>query len=1581
MANYLPSSFESNVQRSGNIVIDLSGNNQNYTELISAYDSAKTAIYLGDGWCTFPDLDNFDSEKLLRAFTLKEKDSCDSIWDPSLTYTDSCHRTSLSISALRQLEALFNLSQLLFGLSRAETVNYTFRDLQLKKHPHSFKKSGFKQLNFDGRTDFYAIFEQLVNIIIEEGGLEVTLLMYKNPMLPMVRQKCLDLISNVATVPDVAFKIMRHQSWFLDHLLILVRDGEIVSDKIPALSVLIRLLKVMLTERMISAYMKLVDMQYIDCLVDIFENPAFTESSEFLPFFIKFEFITMQSLTVILGDLEYSQLWSDKAKTRLLNYCMIVFLKAAGAYPPGDRIEQINHIFYAEQHTNKHSLAHTIMTVTELLRNDDNMKLFYRYHRPFKQLIIQLYKKYGAKSQYIRTDPGISYALNHLMRVLYIKNIQTPSTTSSSIQHSAKSHQSYSSKNMLNTYEHEDKKAPRICSNPDCKNEETKYKKFKICMNCNGQAAYCSSKCKKAHIGTHMINECRRDELIYNKKSETPEKSDEMIYENLKINKQKQQVQPSNNIGQSSYNRIYSSTSTSNYQKNVRRASENLHQKNYQDHFQKLNDIQNQKRRESSGGRECNQVISKKKLSKFCSVNDNQRRSSLNNEQDNIKSTSRVQVRTVYAKHTSSMKESKSVALRRLSATDEDSNKLKLLNSRDNHQTKSIIDTTTSSFQFHRPLKTSTQLCLPDLTRRQSLKEERLLENLKEDQTIYKQENGLAGHQSVNQLKSALEPMVIQKNSDSSSSYASNISSSESASISSSLSNNNPQKKFKATNGNKAIPKIEKIKESKIREREKKKHSEEMEILKHRHSTTSAILTSTSTSSSSSSTMQTTVKNMTPQPNSKDLNSIEATLFYRGISDQDKDSGNNSEAIQYLNNMENSSSNDDENEGESDDDDDTDQENEIENVFSDNSLLENSTQSSVEQNEGVEKELRNESDHEVKVQKYKSNIHPSHECNDEEDEIESERWTVSENGQNIRSRNLISNHLNPSSKNFREDDSENSNSIKETRGHESSEFSVINEDEHERRSHFKVVKEFEKTLEFVKNASNLKVMPSLSINQQNNEELFNQQKQSEEPHISLASLYYDETENHKLTEQICSDKNQLKLMSSDDEENDTDSDSNSSKNPEFTKRPSLKGRNLAKGLNLIINNSIDSHMLKNSYSLKVHSNGYKENGTGIKGVLNRKNTDGNLKNHYQKNFINSIGINNNTSTPYLGLRKPDTDEIDGYRGADFNSDFQHQGNENERINVNQEVEFTDDEMSLFKNKNETLTTNRLSDYKSFKTPLMPPVSISSKENLNIIHGAASASNLQSNINTNNRRSVLINNELILNQEKDFRNSNNQQQQQIFIQKHTELKVFNNVNTNLTINSLNQTEASNNGAIKAEPKNSTPISTDLNTQQHLSAKHRHFLNAQLDLTIVPSKKQQPMPDSKLKKNTNSPNQQLPVFLVPQVPSIQEERMLTASSTPLPSSVDVLKKTQINSNVYKTSTLKSNSNLKVNSEINKKKIAPPLLTSDILDVSKISALENATSTNECVVVAKMEMPRDLKKCLKDEMKKDKKQCSIS
>ena len=73
--NYCPAPllFETNHQRNQrNDFTEMSNNtNISYSELVAANDSVKPAIYMGDGWCTFPDLDNFDSEKLLRAFTLK----------------------------------------------------------------------------------------------------------------------------------------------------------------------------------------------------------------------------------------------------------------------------------------------------------------------------------------------------------------------------------------------------------------------------------------------------------------------------------------------------------------------------------------------------------------------------------------------------------------------------------------------------------------------------------------------------------------------------------------------------------------------------------------------------------------------------------------------------------------------------------------------------------------------------------------------------------------------------------------------------------------------------------------------------------------------------------------------------------------------------------------------------------------------------------------------------------------------------------------------------------------------------------------------------------------------------------------------------------------------------------------------------------------------------------------------------------------------------------------------------------------------------------------------------------------------
>ncbi|CAF1342535.1 unnamed protein product [Rotaria sp. Silwood1] len=52
---------------------------------------------------------------------------------------------STAIHSTRQSEALFNLSQLLFGLARAEQSNYTFRNLQLGPPSRQFREARFKK--------------------------------------------------------------------------------------------------------------------------------------------------------------------------------------------------------------------------------------------------------------------------------------------------------------------------------------------------------------------------------------------------------------------------------------------------------------------------------------------------------------------------------------------------------------------------------------------------------------------------------------------------------------------------------------------------------------------------------------------------------------------------------------------------------------------------------------------------------------------------------------------------------------------------------------------------------------------------------------------------------------------------------------------------------------------------------------------------------------------------------------------------------------------------------------------------------------------------------------------------------------------------------------------------------------------------------------------------------------------------------------------------------------------------------------------------------------------------------------------
>ena len=513
--------------------------------------------------------------------------------------------------------------------------------------------------------------------------------------------------------------------------------------------------------------------------------------------------------------------------------------------------------------------------------------------------------------------------------------------------------------------------------------------------------------------------------------------------------------------------------------------------------------------------------------------------------------------------------------------------------------------------------------------------------------------------------------------------------------------------------------------------------------------------------------------------------------------------------------------------------------------------------------------------------------------------------------------------------------------------------SHINEDEQDIRSHFKVIKEFEKTLEFVKNASNLKVMPSLSLNQNNDEETAIYSKKisgTRAPHISLASLCYDthktrntdddkDDGNYDDEEEEEEEEEANANSDSNDTEDDTDDDSDddSDEKSEELKHPNNQMSNVGKRINFIINNSIDSHMLTNSYNT-------------------------NREQMLMNDLINNRKANENPKKlSYHDLKqkstKKDAPKNVCVEAKNYNNINRVMSN-NHLIEIkDQEVDFVDDELSLF--KNETLLTSKFSDYKDFKKPLM----ISGNE-------TKSASSLHSTKMSEYKRQPSI----------EIKKSN-----QVFVQKHcTELKVFNNLSVNVTQNENTKNSTVTLTGMPADlPKNSTPIFTDIATVANLNAKNRQFLNAKLNLTIMPSQQQiaQNIEPKKLNinsstsANNNVKSELKSVFLVPQVPPIQEgteHQQLKQKQSP----------------TYKTSTLKSNSNLVMDTvdmshgysgEMGRK-LAHKLMPSDILDVSKISALENATSTNSCVVVTKADMPRDFKKCLKDEIKKDKTKCSI-
>lgn len=132
----------------------------------------------------------------------------------------------------------------------------------------------------------------------------------KDPRIRCVKQKCLDLLSNIATVPEVARLILDRYSDFLIQLVQGIRDGHLIEEKIPSLSVLLRLCKVIVNKNLIYLYQRLIDMQFIDIIIDLFDNNEY-KYIDSVVYFIKFESLALQCLNIMLQCAEHVDMWSE----------------------------------------------------------------------------------------------------------------------------------------------------------------------------------------------------------------------------------------------------------------------------------------------------------------------------------------------------------------------------------------------------------------------------------------------------------------------------------------------------------------------------------------------------------------------------------------------------------------------------------------------------------------------------------------------------------------------------------------------------------------------------------------------------------------------------------------------------------------------------------------------------------------------------------------------------------------------------------------------------------------------------------------------------------------------------------------------------------------------------------------------------------------------------------------------------------------------------------------------------------------------------------------------------------------------
>lgn len=511
----------------------------------------------GANWVSHKDLNTFDSDKLIEALVSVDAQGRPFLWEPGHSEDFDVFKFYLHdrpdpptnrdaaiffrherfsehgpnvLNMVRQAEAVFNLSQLMFSLYHGSGHAATFRDLnqQLSLNQHlvmDITRRGFVKLPNDNAnrpngSRFRRALHELCCDIFEAGGQEVIFSMFLNDHMKIIKQKCLDALTNILCVPVIEEYVLNRHEWFLRALIQLIREG-VTSEKmqqnvVPSISVLDRLVVVILSKAMNKKYEVLMREQAMEACLTLLETGTVELQAAHMQVgdhmiddsrshFMKFETIAMQAISLLFNDYR-STYWDPKLLTRICRHCFRVlynwYRKDAGG-----------HWSRSEQNFKSMSFSSsTLLFVLTILVNGISRPALKPYigkmfdtNNFLLKLIMRLtdnrYNDHGRCliiiNQDVLNDPmhtndrPILYALGHLYNTMYPKEKMRYLNNENLPQV------------LLNPLQDLTEHVLRKCSNKKCKKSEESKKKFTLsCSKCTVMI-YCSEACKKSHKSKH----------------------------------------------------------------------------------------------------------------------------------------------------------------------------------------------------------------------------------------------------------------------------------------------------------------------------------------------------------------------------------------------------------------------------------------------------------------------------------------------------------------------------------------------------------------------------------------------------------------------------------------------------------------------------------------------------------------------------------------------------------------------------------------------------------------------------------------------------------------------------------------------------------------------------------------------------------------------------------------------------------------------------------------------------------------------------------------------------------------------